>query len=779
MDVWHGLVSLRRSKTAGVCIVAGVSLISTTIGMQVATAAPPSGFVDEVVATVGAPTALASLPDGRMLVTTQQGTLRVIDDDQLVSGAALSITDKVCAENERGLLGVTADPAFSTNNYVYLFYTAKKPEGGCVNRVSRFTMAGNTVTPSSESILLDGLQTPASNHNGGDVQFGKDGHLYVSVGDGAQGSRARDLSYLNGKILRITKTGQIPADNPFMGSDSARCSGNGQTNAGKKCQEIFASGLRNPFRMAFDPNASGTRFYINDVGQNSYEEIDLGSKGADYGWNVREGECSAANASTCGVSPAGMTDPVHAYGRDGGCSSITGGAFVPGDVWGAAYKGAYLFSDYVCGKVFVLRGTQSSTFMSGLGGSSAVHMVFAPYENTQALYYTSYANGGQIHRVRSTGGTAGTTTTTTTAPASTTTSTTSTSVPTDGVTITSPTPGKTYGVGEVVTLTATSEDELDDSAFEWSTQLRHNTHTHPLMPATKGKSTTFAYPKPEDLPAAANSDVLATLRVTGADGEVTTVTRTIAPKKVSLTFASTPAGVTVTLQGVETKTPATVTSWVGHTFTVSAPPTFGGSSFSAWSQGGSVTQTITTPAAAKTYSVTYGGNPAATTSTVRPGVTTSSTSVPPVTIPAPTSTSTKPAAVFTTLPLIELRSADATTTSTTNTTNTSVRPTTTSSTSMVSTTSTTSAVGGQGVTTTAPPRPATTIPPVKVTPVTVAGDEKGDFVETPAFDEVDEERADELARTGAAVVWQLAAGFLLVAIGLVILRIQHKTAGRR
>jgi PKD repeat protein len=153
--------------------------------------------------------------------------------------------------------------------------------------------------------------------------------------------------------------------------------------------------------MAFDSNDAGTRFFINDVGQNTWEEIDLGQAGADYGWNVREGHCANGSTTDCGPPPNGMTNPVHDYGRDVG-GSITGGAFVPFGLWPSEYDGDYLFSDYVAGKIFRIAASGAgsrSDFATGLGGSSAVHLGFGPRAGSQALYYTTYAGGGQVRRI--------------------------------------------------------------------------------------------------------------------------------------------------------------------------------------------------------------------------------------------------------------------------------------------------------------------------------------------------------------------------------------------
>jgi glucose/arabinose dehydrogenase/PKD repeat protein len=374
----------------------------------------PPGFTDELVTTIASPTALAFTPDGRLLITTQPGRLRVYQNGALVATPALDLTSPtnvICSNSERGLLGVAVDPSFATlnNNFIYVYYTFNRA-GTCVNRVSRYLLSTSNVA-SGETVLIDNIPSTAGNHNGGDVQFGNDGYLYVSVGDGGcdyagggcagSNDAARDQHSLVGKILRITRTGTIPSDNPFTGAGTADCRFTGGTTAGNKCRETFAWGLRNPFRMAFDSNDAGTRFFINDVGQNTWEEVDLGQAGADYGWNVREGHCATGSTTDCGPPPPGMTNPVHDYGRDIG-GSITGGAFVPFGLWPSEYDGDYLFSDYVAGKIFRIAASGAgprSDFATGLGGSSAVHLGFGPRAGGQALYYTTYAGGGQVRRI--------------------------------------------------------------------------------------------------------------------------------------------------------------------------------------------------------------------------------------------------------------------------------------------------------------------------------------------------------------------------------------------
>ena len=356
-----------------------------------------------------------SRPTARLLVTTQFGEVRLIDGGTLAPDPALDLAGSLCTADEMGLLGAAVDPAFTGNGFVYLYYTRSKP-GRCVNRVSRFTMSGATISAASEQVLLD--EIPATgNHNGGDLRFGNDGYLYVSVGDGGcdyagdsgcagQNDASRDRHVLLGKILRITSAGGIPASNPFQGAGTARCNVTGRTAAGSTCQETFAWGLRNPFRFAFDPNTSGTRFYINDVGQGVWEEVDLAQAGADYGWNVREGPCANDSETNCGPPPAGMTNPIYAYSHsETGCAAITGGAFVPNGAWPAAYDGAYLYGDYTCGKIFQLLpdaggGFVRSEFATDVG--AVVNMTFGPSAGGQALYYTNYSNGGEVRRIEPT-----------------------------------------------------------------------------------------------------------------------------------------------------------------------------------------------------------------------------------------------------------------------------------------------------------------------------------------------------------------------------------------
>jgi glucose/arabinose dehydrogenase/PKD repeat protein len=386
---------------------------------------PPADFEDQFVLKLLSGTALAFTPDGRLLVTNRDGAVKVYENGAPLAGFAVNIRPKTCFNLERGLLGIAVDPAFATNHRVYLYYTWNK-HGTCdtsgpntpVNRVSSFVLDDNDVIdPATETVLLDNIPSPSGLHNGGDIQFGKDGFLYVAVGDGNCDFRgysgcgpgndaSRDLSSLMGKILRITADGQIPVANPYQGSGTARCNTTGSVNPPDKCREVFAFGLRNPWRLAFNPNSPDTAFHINDVGLGHWEEVDVGAAAADYGWNLREGPCATASYADCGPPPFGSTNPTYAYDHATGCEAITGGAFVPNGAWPAAYDNTYLYGDLDCGRMFRLTATgnggwTASEFASPVGTNWIISMTFGPSAQGQALYYITYGDGNaDQHEVR-------------------------------------------------------------------------------------------------------------------------------------------------------------------------------------------------------------------------------------------------------------------------------------------------------------------------------------------------------------------------------------------
>lgn len=388
----------------------------------------PDGFADTRVVALGDPLALAPLPDGRLLATTKNGELWLVSPSRKTKQLLLDLRNRVCTERERGLSGVAASPHFGRDGYVYLYYTFRKG-GKCgyghiaypVNRLSRFRLREDKVDPASEKVILDKIPSFGATHNAGDIHFGNDGLLYVSVGDGGRDYRgrsdsslangaARDMNVLLGKIVRINPDGSVPAGNPYHGKRAVRCALAGVAPPGKVCREIFATGLRNPFRLAFDPNVKGTRFYINDVGEYAYEEVDEGIRGADYGWNLYEGPCVNDYIHQpflrfhvpCGKQPKGLTPPLFAY-RHPTCGAITGAAFVPNGSWPTSFRNAYLFADFNCGRIVALMGKGrelSRTVFAQPQLVTLISMVFGRKRYRNTLYYTTYAGGGEVRAIR-------------------------------------------------------------------------------------------------------------------------------------------------------------------------------------------------------------------------------------------------------------------------------------------------------------------------------------------------------------------------------------------
>jgi glucose/arabinose dehydrogenase len=294
----------------------------------------PAGFTrSNLVTGLSAATAFAQAPDGRIFVAQQGGQLRIVQNGTLLPTPFMTLT--VDDDGERGLIGVTLHPQFATNRWVYVYYTT--PENGVHNRISRFTAnpsSPNIVSVGSELRIADlpGL-SGATNHNGGAMHFGSDGKLYVAVGDNANSAKAPDLNDPFGKMLRFNEDGTIPTDNPHYQAPATLV------------DAIWASGLRNPFTFAVRP--SDGRMHINDVGQGTWEEINVGAPGADYGWPSTEGPTSAA----------GITGPLFAYDHDGGSASGPGGFFsgcaiTGGTFYGASgafpapYRNSYYFGDF-------------------------------------------------------------------------------------------------------------------------------------------------------------------------------------------------------------------------------------------------------------------------------------------------------------------------------------------------------------------------------------------------------------------------------------------------
>ncbi|HJS23857.1 MAG TPA: PQQ-dependent sugar dehydrogenase [Pyrinomonadaceae bacterium] len=351
------------------CIVATLLTFSSANAATV-----PAGFTDSLVAGgLSNPTAMALAPDGRIFVCQQNGVLRVIKNGALLPTPFLTVT--VDSSGERGLLGIAFDPNFVSNQLVYIYYTAITPT--LHNRISRFTANGDVALAGSEVIVMDlpNLST-ATNHNGGALHFGPDGLLYVAVGDNANGANAQTLSTRLGKMLRITSTGAIPTNNPFFNQAT------GDNRA------IWALGVRNPFTFSFQSGVG--RMFINDVGQNTWEEINDGIAGSNYGWPTCEGFCNPPNPN--------FRDPIFAYMNDASTCAITGGAFYNPQIvqFPSQFIGRYFFADFCGGWIRTLdpaNGNAVADFATGI--SLPVDLQVSP---DGFLYYLARGSGS-VNRI--------------------------------------------------------------------------------------------------------------------------------------------------------------------------------------------------------------------------------------------------------------------------------------------------------------------------------------------------------------------------------------------
>lgn len=334
----------------------------------------------------------------RIFVVEQAGVIRVFNNASSASSAGvfLDIRQKVNdAGNEEGLLGLAFHPGYESNGYFYVNYTAASPRRTVIARYRVSAADSNQADPNSETVLLEYAQ-PYENHNGGAMAFGPhDGYLYIASGDGGSGGdpqgNGQDRATLLGKILRIdvdTSSGMrpygIPPDNPFANNTSGYR------------EEIFAYGLRNPWRMSFD--AVTGRLWVGDVGQNRREEIDLIINGGNYGWNRMEGNlCYPSGNTNCDMT--GLIPPVWDYGRNLG-NSITGGyVYRGGSV--PQLAGAYVYADFGSGRIWSLhesngRWADTLRVSSGLGISS-----FGVDQNNElylCVFNFSNPQNGRIYR---------------------------------------------------------------------------------------------------------------------------------------------------------------------------------------------------------------------------------------------------------------------------------------------------------------------------------------------------------------------------------------------
>ncbi|MGH8130526.1 MAG: PQQ-dependent sugar dehydrogenase, partial [Steroidobacteraceae bacterium] len=325
--------------------------------------------------TFASPVAMKQAPSdaSRWFVVEQGGLIHVLENDPDVAATQdfVDLQTRVHFDGEAGLLGLAFHPDFVANGRVYLNFS--ELVGGVVRSVTaEFTSpdGGLTLDPNSERVLLT-VAKPAANHNGGNVEFGPDGFLYVGLGDGGGSGdpdgNAQNPERLLGKMLRIdvdTQPGGAPyaipggaEGNPFAGNPLCNVDGTGT----RQCPEIYALGLRNPWRWSFDRQTG--ELWLGDVGQSSFEEIDVIERGGNYGWDTREGAHCFEPSTGCAT--AGLADPVAEYGRDLGFS-ITGG-YVYRGIQTTSMAGRYVFADF--------GGMIASLAPDGIGGFTVEPLV--------------------------------------------------------------------------------------------------------------------------------------------------------------------------------------------------------------------------------------------------------------------------------------------------------------------------------------------------------------------------------------------------------------------
>jgi glucose/arabinose dehydrogenase len=645
----------RRSRAALLVLLAAAAVLA--ISSPAAAATLPPGFAEtEVVSGLVSPTSMAIAPDGRIFVCEQEGRLLVIKNGVLQPRPFVTLP--VNADGERGLLGVAFDPQFATTPYVYVYYTATAPN--VHNRVVRFTAAGDVAVGGSGAAVLELNPLSATNHNGGALHFGRDGKLYVAVGENANAPNAQTLTNLLGKLLRINKDGTIPADNPFYAVAS------GPNRA------IWALGLRNPYTFAFHRTTG--RMFINDVGQDTWEEIDDGIRGSNYGWPDTEGHTGDPR----------FRDPLFVYGHGSspttGCA-ITGGAFYdpPTGQFPVGYANTYFFADFCGGWIRRYDPATRQVFGFASDIASPVDLRVHP---DGSLYYLA-RGAGAVFRVRYTASAAPSISTQpadltvsagrsatfvvtasgraplayqwerngvaipgATAPAYTlaraaltddgarfravvrnargaATSNDATlqvtpNTPPAAV-ITAPANRTLYSAGNVIAYAGTATDAEDGalppSAFTWQVDFHHDTHVHPFMPPTSGmRSGSFVIPTVGETSVNVWYRIHLTVHDTG--GLTATTFVDVVPRITTVTLDTTPAGLKVRLDGQPAATPVSFKNVVGlsRTIGVLVPQAIGGVAydFGSWSDGGAATHAIRPPAAATTYTLTYRPLPATT-----------------------------------------------------------------------------------------------------------------------------------------------------------------------
>ena len=375
----------------------GVASASPQLGGSFPLANGPDHLrVEKVVGGLRAPTGVSNAGDGsgRLFVTEQAGRVRVVRaDGGLDPQPFVDLTGRIASGGERGLLGLAFHPRFATSRRLFVDYT-RAGDGATVVAELRAGADGSRADPASERIVLI-VPQPFANHNGGQLAFGPDGYLYIGLGDGGSegdpNRNGQNRNVLLGKILRIDIDGPhapgkqygIPSDNPYAV---------GGSTPGHGRPEVWAYGLRNPWHFSFD-RLTGD-LYIGDVGQNAWEEIDRQPLdppgGANYGWNLREGDHCFRTCAT-----AGLIAPIVEYSHELGCS-VTGGYVYRGAAQ-ASLQGVYIFGDYCSGRLFTIH-SEDGSFTTRTVADTSLNISSFGEDEAGELYLVDLRGGG-LYRV--------------------------------------------------------------------------------------------------------------------------------------------------------------------------------------------------------------------------------------------------------------------------------------------------------------------------------------------------------------------------------------------